>query len=287
MTVQILLIGCEKDFSGIKQYIHSNSPVISFSDSVRGSVHLKNQYEHGNALIYLDEANVGTRTESSGLFTLKIPDTIKNNSGVFTIYYFLEDYDLDSSKIELKDGKLLRGVWDVDTTGMIPPKEMNQILNVDGWTDKQDYRIGDTLHLRLTIDNLSVDTLYLVIYSAYNDFGTVSLWRDKTYPHYFLSPYDPVGSDRGIYLFEGGFYEGTVSYIIPQGVWIGDSLWPLLPNTYMVVAGFEFEDRGYPIPPQIREYIEFEWRTDLEAISGFYMYYTSKKYKYPKVQIIK
>lgn len=282
ITVYLIFSNCSENSSGTEP----EPPPPDYNETLSGQVLLENQPEHSNALIYIDGLNIGARTDSGGYFKLQFPDSVRDRSGVFTVYYFVEDYDLNSAKIEMKDGDLLEGVWDVDTTGNLPLKEMKQILQVEGWTDKQEYRIGDMLHLQLTMRNLSKDTLQLVIYSAFNDFGAVSLWRDKTFPHYLMSPYDPVMLDLHIYLFHGGFYEGNVSYPVPYGVWISDSLWSLLPADYSVVAGFEFEDRGYPIPPQIRKYIEDEWRADPEAITGLYMFYTSQKYKYPKVSII-
>ncbi len=91
-----------------------------------------------------------------------------------------------------------------------------------------------------------------------------------------------------IFLPGNELYEGAVSYPVPQGVWISDSLYPLLPAEYKVIASFSLEDRGYPLPPQIRKYIFNEWFNDPKAISGgsFFVYFMSKKYQFPKISII-
>jgi hypothetical protein len=106
---------------------------------------IENQTEHSNALVYIDSFNRGVSTDSSGNYTLLFIEEDSVYSGVFKLIYFLNDYDMDSAKIVLVNGKVKLDTLDVDSEGRIETREMKQIVLVDGWTDKQEYRIGNTL----------------------------------------------------------------------------------------------------------------------------------------------
>lgn len=286
LILLFFIIGCEKDYSivsGKKE--EPPSPPI-YEETLTGRILLEDQYEHSNALIYIDGLNIGARSDSSGFFMFRFPDSIQDQSGIFTVYYFVEDFDLDSAIIELQEGRLQKGKWDVDSSGALPLKELNHLLEVEGWTDRQQYRIGDTLFFHMIIRNISNRQLHIEFVNVSGDFGRVSLYRDKTYPPVIISHYDNTNTDMDVYMNPGGYYEGFGTYIIPQGVWVDDSLYVLHPGKYRVVAGFTFKDRGYPIPQQIRDYILQEWYYDPEALTGLYMEFTPHKYKYPEITIL-
>jgi len=99
-TISVFLIfsNCSENSSGTEP----EPPPPDYNETLSGQVLLENQPEHSNALIYIDGLNIGARTDSGGYFKLQFPDSVRDRSGVFTVYYFVEDYDLDSAKIEMK-----------------------------------------------------------------------------------------------------------------------------------------------------------------------------------------
>ncbi len=264
-------------------------PEPVFTTTLTGQVLLENQGEHSNALIYLDSLNLGARSDSSGQFRLTIPDNFRWATDVFKVYYFVEDYDLDSAFIKLVEGRVQTDTLDADSSGALPLKNMNQILQVEGWTDRQEYRIGDTLHLQVIMRDISDRKLVLFIGGVFNDFGVVYLSRKPTQdsPHvsYSLTS-TTIATTLNVHidLLPTGFYDGNASYPIPEGDFI-DPFFPLDPDDYTVVAPFEFLDRGYPVPQQIRDYIFENWFNDPES-GDLYLDSIPNKYKYPQITII-
>lgn len=286
ISLLALLIHCEKDMSPIQRLPLQNPPKQpSFADWIQGRVILENQTEHSNCLVYIDSLDRGTGTDSSGFYSFQFAEHDTVYSGIFTVYYFLYDYDLDSAQIKLVNGKVQLDTCDVDSAGSLKLKQMKQILLIDGWTNRQEYQIGDTLIFTARFKNLTDRTLHLFIYSAFNDLGYVILYRNFHYPQYIISPLDPVARDLDIFLYPAGVRTATVGYVIPSGAWLPDTLYPLLPAEYIVIAFFEIKDRDAPIFVKVDNFIFNNWPNihigKEPEIDRF-----PNKYKYPKVSII-
>ena len=107
-----LLLGC-KDNSVLPL------PTQKYSSSFSGKVILQNQTEHSNALVYIDILNRGVSSDSSGNYTFHFTKQDSIYCGEFKVYYFLNDYDMDSAKIMLVNGKVKLDTLDIDSEGKI------------------------------------------------------------------------------------------------------------------------------------------------------------------------
>lgn len=259
-------------------------PAQKYSSSFKGKVILENQTEYSNALVYVDSLNRGVSTDSSGNYTFQFNDQDSEYSGEFKVRYFVNDYDMDSAKIELVKGKVRLNTLDIDSDGKIKTKELKQILRVEGWTDKQEYRTGEDITFTARFTNVTNRMVQIHIPSAFNDLGFVGLYNDK-YPPFVLSPCDPNMIDLDIDLYRG-YYEGKVKYTIRDRDYCGNNR-PLLEDEYIVTTGFLIDGRlQSQFQSEFSKYVLEEW---WKICRGNSPRYDTKpnKYNFPHIKIIK
>jgi hypothetical protein len=254
-----------------------------FTRELKGKVILENQTEHSNALVYLDSLNRGVSTDSSGNYTLIFTDEDSVYDGVFKICYFVNEFEMDSAYYAIVDGKIKLDSLDVDSEGRLPEKNLKQLLRIEGWTDKQEYRIGDKIDFKVRFTNVSNRPVYFFIYSIFNQLGFVSLYNEN-YPAFTLSPCDPVSMDLDGYIGINGYYEGRVIYEIRNGNYCGDFI-PLPIDKFIVVADLFIERRLQSPYDKFERFLIFNWdeidRGETPQLDWF-----PNKYRFPIVRII-
>jgi hypothetical protein len=256
-----------------------NEPL--FSTSITGKVILENQTEFSNTLVYIDSLNRGVSTDSVGNYTLVFNKEDSIYSGVFTVLYFLYDYDIDSAKIVLDKGRVRLDTLDVDSEGKIQTMEMKQIVLIEGWTDQPEYRVGDTVTSTARVTNLSDRIIHIHITSCNGILSNfVFLYNDK-YQSFPLGCNSTVLTlDCDIYLSPNEYYEGT----------IGDEIIecrPLVLDEYIVIAGgFFVEDRLLtPFESKFNRYVAEEWHKIHRGPSPK-LDQIPNKFRFPYVRII-
>jgi hypothetical protein len=260
-------------------------PNPPYSYKLSGKVILQNQNENSNALIYIDNLNRGVSSDSSGNYTFIFNQGDSVYNGEFKIRYFLNDYDMDSAKIILLKGKLKLDTLDVDSEGKIKTKELKQIVLIEGWTDKQVYKIGEKITFTARVTNISNRIIHVFIPSFFGPLGYVWLYTE-IYPPNTLSPIDPVTLDFDDNLSPKGYYEGKVTYTIPNGYYDGSGFRTLLPDKYIVETDFFIEGRLLnQFQSTFNKYIMDEWYKIVRGPSpkedG-----VPNKYKFPTITII-
>lgn len=259
-------------------------PTQKFSSSFSGKVILENQTEYSNALVYIDNLNRGVSTDSSGNYTFIFNEKDSVYNGEFKVRYFLNDYDMDSARIMLVNGKVKLDTLDVGSDGKIKTKELKQILRVEGWTDKQEYRTGEEITFTARFTNVTNRMVQIHISSAYNSLGPVGIYNDK-YPPFVLSPCDPVTANRDIDLYRG-YYEGKVKYTIRDRYYC-DINKPLPLDEYIVTTGFFIDGRlKSQFQSEFSKYVLEEWWKICRGNSPKYDR-KPNKYKFPHIRIIK
>ena len=284
IVIILLLSSCKDEITSPPDKIFP--PIdTSLTKELKGKVILENQTEHSNALVYLDSLNRGASTDSSGLFLLEFSeeDTIYN--GEFKVYYFVNEFEMDSAMYVLVNGRVKLDSLDVDSEGNLPTKELDQLLLIEGWTDKTEYRIGDIIEFTARFTNVTNRAVHINIASYFNQLGYVFLYNENHSASFIISPCDPIGLDLNIHLTPGQFYQGRVTYTILDGLYCGDFV-ALIPDEYIVVADLFIEGRLLNFwTNKLDNYIWLEWdklhRGNPPIIDRF-----PNKYKYPIIKII-
>ena len=237
---------------------NGGEPFIPFTSTISGQVTLENQPKHSNALIYLDSLDRGVSSDSNGNYTIQFSDNDSVYTGMFTIYYFLQDYDLDSAFIWLEDGLVRLDTMDVDSNGIISLRELSQIIRVQLWTDKEEYRIGDSIVVSGRYTNLLDDTLHLRFDPRWSEIGGLGLYRDSVSPSFSFYPLDQILTTLTIFLPPGENYEGQADDIfIPERSYY--SYEPIILAEYVVIEAHVLPDRDKSLPNGIRDFIFHKW----------------------------
>jgi hypothetical protein len=283
IIIVVLLLSCDDD-------IIPPTPEPPASDSslytkvLKGKVILENQTEHSNALVYLDSLNRGVGTDSSGNYSMQFSDEDSIYNGTFKILFFVNEFEMDSAQYVLVGGKVKLDSLDVDSVGNLPTKELEQLLLVEGWTDKEEYRAGDLITFIGRFTNVTNRMIHIFISSCWQPFGFVGLYNEN-YHQYNLSPCDPVLADCDIYLQPNDYYEGQVVYIIPDGYYCDNPI-PLPEDKFIVVADLFIEGRriNYFSNP-LDNFIGKEWWKHHRGTTPMLDWYPNK-YEYPIIRII-
>lgn len=229
--------------TGCKQPTESSNctdeNIAGHTKTLAGQILLENQTEHSNALIYISGLDRGASSDSSGYYSFQFDPCDTDTSGVFTLYYYLEDYDLDTAKIKLEHGWVQLDTLDVDSSGALPLVNMQQLYRLQGWTDKQAYHIGDFINYTFRWTNVSNEIVELFIGSAFNALGFVGLYRDARASKFGLTgSCDPVPLDIQKYLNPGEYYEGAAWGRIPSKQGCLAPYHPMVFTEYVVRPGF-------------------------------------------------
>jgi hypothetical protein len=255
-----------------------------YTKVLKGKVILENQTEHSNALVYLDSLNRGVGTDSSGNYSMRFSneDTVYN--GTFKIFYFVNEFEMDSAQYVLVNGKVKLDSLDVDSVGNLPTRELERLLLIEGWTDKKEYRAGDLITFTGRFTNVTNRMIHIFISSCWQPFGFVGLYNEN-YHQYNLSPCDPVLADCDIYLQPNDYFEGQVVYMIPDGYYC-DNLIPLPVDKFIVVADLFIEGRlmNFWTNP-LDNFIGKEWWKHHRGTTPMLDWYPNK-YEYPIITII-
>lgn len=252
-----------------------------FTKELTGRVILENQTEHSNALVYLDSLNRGVSTDSSGYYSLRFSDADSIHNGVYTIYYFLNDFEKDSAQYVLVNGQVKLDSLDVDSEGNLPLRKLEQLVLVEGWTDKAEYRVGDKVTFTARVTNLSDRTVHISIHSCNGVLSNfVFLYNDKYFPSFTLGgAQDVLTLECDICLPPSEHYEGTIRYEIFE-------YQPLIPDEYIVATGFIIEGRTLNhLESKFYKYIVEEWykihRGSSPKLDSF-----PNKYRFPHIRIV-
>jgi hypothetical protein len=254
-----------------------------YTSTIQGKVILENQTEHSNALIYISGINRGVSSDSSGNYTLIFTESDSIYTGEYRLICYLYDFDSLSVKIYLEKGKVKLDTLDVDKEGKIAPIELKQLLRVEGWTDKSEYKIGDKMTFTVRFTNVSKKPVeikrpgYVFYVGIYNDL--------KLYP-YDLSNPDMMGADFIEKILPGKYYQDSRTYNIPVGDIFSTIKRPLLPGEYLIITSIVINYR-FPdyLSNDFRNYISDEWYKLARGKSPKYDYIPNK-YKFPHIQII-
>jgi hypothetical protein len=280
VTILLLLTNCKDEI--ISPPPPPEPPL--YTKVLKGKVILENQTENSNALVYLDSLNRGVGTDSSGNYTLIFSEEDSIYNGIFKIFYFVNEFEMDTAQYVLVNGKVKLDSLDVDSEGNLPTKELEQLLLIEGWTDRQEYRTGDTLHFTARFTNVTNRTVHVFIYSIFSVLGYVSLYNEK-YPAIWLNLCVISNLDADLYISPNDFYEGIVAYIIPESDYCNVNNPPLLPDDYIVVTDLFIESRLFDVQNKFNRYVWEEWykldRGKTPKLDWF-----PNKYKFPHVKII-
>ncbi len=285
LIIILLLLTCKDEITSPPPPPPPPPGLTLYTKELKGKVILENQTENSNALVYLDSLNRGVSTDSIGDYTLQFSDEDTIYNGTFKIFYFVNEFEMDTAQYVLVNGKVKLDSLDVDNEGNLPTKELKQLLLIEGWTDRQEYRTGDTLRFTARFTNVTNRTVHAFIYSIFSVLGWVGLYNENS-PAFWLTPCWISNLDADLYISPNDFYEGIVTYIIPESNYCNVNNPPLLPDYFIVVTDLFIEGRLVdPFHSKFNKYVREEWYKLHRGITPKLDWFPNK-YNFPIIKII-
>jgi len=120
-------------FSGCTKSPLSEDKTSLGTRQIRGAVTIDDGSSPENVYVWLPGFDVGTATDANGKFLLSLPSSSGQSSlsGVFTVYFYLANFYLDSAKVFTRDGAFVYEKGDVNKNGELSaPRRMQRLLRI-------------------------------------------------------------------------------------------------------------------------------------------------------------
>lgn len=112
----LFLVGCTESPIG------PETPIAT-TDRLRGQAKLRDQTNHQGIYVWLQGVNIGTFTDASGWFSLRLsPDRVGNLAdlnGTYRLYFYVANYEVVTAKVAIYRGAFVYKQEDVDDRGIL------------------------------------------------------------------------------------------------------------------------------------------------------------------------
>jgi hypothetical protein len=129
--------------------------------TLRGTLHLDKDPNPDNIYIWLGILNLGTYSDTGGNFELVLPhpenQPQKGVSGDYSLFYYVANYKIDSSKVTLLNGKFVYNKSDINKEGVIRETiTLKKLLTINASISPSTYPINysDFIQVNLFIKNV-------------------------------------------------------------------------------------------------------------------------------------
>ena len=210
--------------------------------SFHGRIKVLGSRNGGQVYTWLEEFDVGTWTDSSGYFELKLPPAGTQSggglTGEFRVYYYIANFGLQTSRIYVEKGKLQYGKLSLDEKGAIRGEiSLAQILEITTHTDSIIYsEYSGHITIDVSLQNL-IDTVEVEYLSIYDD----------TFDGLFLRA-DTVDMDQAITI---SYSEIKKSFIITNLSELAMTLWVskylFQPGDYYMIPYLYVKQKDLPL----------------------------------------
>ena len=126
----LLMIQCtENPFS-------NSGNVETTRRTVRGMVQLNDQNSSEDIFVWLQEYDIYTRTNAEGEFELTLPPKASQAggsvTGVFNIFFYVVNYQLDSAKVVIRNGEFVYANADINESGRLKhPVVLEKLVDIN------------------------------------------------------------------------------------------------------------------------------------------------------------
>lgn len=125
LSIFIVTVACTNNPFG-------EDEISSESQTITGTVKLQSDTPDG-VYVWLEGFNVGTYTNSSGNFELKLPSPTRfaNLTGNFNLFFYVANYSIDSADVVIHNGEVKYSIGNLDENGKLnSEKYLTKLMNI-------------------------------------------------------------------------------------------------------------------------------------------------------------
>jgi hypothetical protein len=126
-------------------------------NAIKGKVSLEGRQSAENVFIWLEGYNLGTFTDQNGAFQLALSTSSQSSGGMtgqFRLYFYVNNYQLDSASVVLVNGNIQAAAGDLDKNGTLKQTVLlTKTLDIDVAVTPTviSANFSDSLHLTVTL----------------------------------------------------------------------------------------------------------------------------------------
>ncbi len=109
-TLSLFCLGCTSNPIG-------SGDISSGRSQMKGRVQLENGHTPERVYVWMEGFDLSAFTTEDGSFTLTWPSGLSNVSGIFRVYFFVTNYQLDFVDVAVRDGEFLYGQEGLNSSG--------------------------------------------------------------------------------------------------------------------------------------------------------------------------
>jgi len=105
--------------------------------AIQGQVILSDSLAADGAYVWLEQFDIGARTDTAGAFEIRLPPVVAQGtpggvSGTFKLYFYMTNYALNWIKVAVRNGEFIYGQGNVDAAGrFVTPVELDKFLDIN------------------------------------------------------------------------------------------------------------------------------------------------------------
>lgn len=185
-TLSLFCPGCTSNPIG-------SGDVSSGRSQMRGKVQLENGHSPEGVYVWMEGADLDAFTKEDGSFILKWPSGFGNVSGIFRVYFYVANYQLDFVDVAVREGEFLYGQEVLDTSGELRETvRLKQFLAVSAEVSPETVTRVNNINVTMTF-SLGLRTL--------NGVSTVVL--PNTTPGFLSSVFFKNTETGELFIFQG------------------------------------------------------------------------------------
>ncbi len=167
--------------------------ISSGRNKMIGKVQLENAHSPEGVFVWMEGFDLSAFTNEDGSFTLTWPSAFSNVSGIFRVYFFVANYQLDFVEVAVRNGEFLYGQEGLNSSGELRlPVRLKQFLAVSADVSPETVTRVDGIDVTMTF-SLGLRTL--------NGVSTVVL--PNTTPGFLSSVFFKNTETGELFIFQG------------------------------------------------------------------------------------
>jgi len=125
--------------------------------TLRGKVNLSQENSSDGVYVWMENLDIGVFTDEDGEFDIQLPlPDVQPGGGftdIFKLYYYLGNYEVVSSTVELLRGKFVYDSYDLDKNGRISQTiDLRKKLFISTSVNPDTATIGDSILIHIAVD---------------------------------------------------------------------------------------------------------------------------------------
>lgn len=175
-------------FSGCTWNPFGKDDISEGHRQISGSVQLYDGSSPEGTYVWLEGFNVGEYTDGTGQFKLTLPAKSSHGasggvSGIYSIYFYLANYQLDSAQVVIQEGEFVYSRGDINKEGKLyAPKVMRRFLRINTSAVPSSVSANYTGNIEVKVTLTATDSASVVLPKSMGGMlGAVLLKKSDSY----------------------------------------------------------------------------------------------------------